>query len=148
MEIKTNIKKLLEQEKLRYLEGEYFMPISLYDPTKNGMCIIITGLPNCRGMQLVGEFSKEPGLDNLTRCYGILGNQIKTIDEKTFKDIYSKIFDEEYKNSDLCLINIYKYLLVNTFDKDTIEFIKLCTKIKKLKDKKEVLIKRLKKETL
>ena len=148
MKIKTNIRKLLEQEKLRYLESENFLPISLYNPTKYGKCIIITGLPNCNGMQLVGEFDEEPGLDNLTLCYGVLGNQSKTIDAKTFEDVYSKMFDDEYENSDLCLLNIYKYLLVNTFDKDTIEFIKFCSKLQEIKDKKEILIKRLKKETL
>ena len=147
MKIKTNIKKILEQEKLRYLENENFSPISLYNPTKDGMCIVITGLPNCNGMQLVGEFNQEPGLDNLTLCYGVLGNQIAIVDTKTFKDVYSN-FDDEYENSDLCLLNIYKYLLVNTFDKDTIEFIKFCTKLKKIKEKREILIKRLKKKTL
>ena len=144
MKIKTNIKKILEKEKLRYLEGENFSPISLYNPTKDGMCIVITGLPNCNGMQLVGEFNQEPGLDNLTLCYGVLGNQSAIVDTKIFVDIYSKMFDEEHENSDLYLLNIYKHLIINNKDKDTIEFIKFCSKLQEIKNKKEILIKRLK----
>lgn len=142
--IKISIRELLDREKLRFVSSNNIIePISTYSPIKETMCIIITAPYEFETMQLVAEFDTEPGLDNIKKCYAVIGNSVRLFDIEDFLQIYNSNFsncnssiekyDRKFYNK---ISKVYINLLYTNKTINYNNYIDFCTKLTDIRKKK------------
>ena len=132
IDINPKIKTLLEKEKKNFVNSNNKCPNAFFSASNDYRCYIITAPWECEAMQIVGEFSKEPGLKNLTQIYAVVGNQALDIEKRVFLNLINNSFylginDQEYLKA------IYNRLLINSNNPDYSDYINYCKKIKSIK---------------
>ena len=140
MDINPKIKILLEQEKKNFIKENSIGPIAYFSDEDGKKCYIITAPWECEAMQIVGEFSNEPSLKNLTNTYAIVGDQALDIEKRIFlrlinQSFYLGINDQEKLKA------IYRCLLLNCNSPDYNSYINYCKKIRTIKSDKTLMIK-------
>lgn len=150
-DIKLPIQKLLDKEKLRLVaENDIFAPISIYSPIETDKCIIITAPYEFEAMQLVAEFTKEPGHKNISNCYAVVGNAVKIISKDIFLklyetsnsniDYYSEDYYEKIRNDKHILYDTYLSLLNQNTNQKYKKYIDFCLQIWSIRSAKGYIL--------
>lgn len=129
IDIKPTIKILLEQEKKNFIKSKSKCPIALFSSSNENMCYIITAPWECEAMQIVGEFSKEPSLKNLTNIYAVVGDQTLNIEKRIFLGLINQAFYLNINDQEK-LKAIYNRLLLNSNNPDYNTYINYCKRIR------------------
>ena len=132
IDIKPTIKILLEQEKKKFIKSNNKCPIALFSSNNENMCYIITAPWECEAMQIVGEFSKEPSLKNLTNIYAVVGDQTLNVEKRVFFNLINQSFYLGINDQEK-LKAIYNRLLLNSNNPDYNTYINYCKKIRSSK---------------
>ncbi len=130
IDIKPAIKILLEKEKKEFVKLQSNIPTASFFP--NYKCYIITAPHECEAMQIVGEFSQDPALKNLTKTYAVVGNQAADIEKRIFINLIINSFCLVINDQEK-LKTIYNQLLLNSNNPDYKSYIKYCKSLRKIK---------------
>ena len=123
IDIKPAIKILLEKEKKEFVKLQSNIPTARFFP--NYKCYIITAPHECEAMQIVGEFSQDPALKNLTKTYAVVGNQAANIEKGIFINLIIQSFNLS-SNDHEKLKAVYNQLLLNSSNQDFSSYINYC----------------------